>query len=147
MRRFFALCLLALFSLTVHADVVDIDNAELERLSARGTLLIDIRTRPEWEETGIVKGSRLLTFFDESGRYDAAAWLERVKAMSKPGQPVAVICRSGNRTRTVSRFLGQQPGFATVYNVKNGIKSWIGEGRPVVPAATTIAACRADKSC
>ena len=34
--------------------------------------VIDIRTQPEWEETGIVPGSKLLTYFDERGRADPA---------------------------------------------------------------------------
>jgi len=70
--------------------------------------VIDIRTRPEWEETGIVPGSHLLTFFDERGKADPAAWLAKAKAIAKPGDPLVVICRSGNRTKALSQFLSQQ---------------------------------------
>lgn len=69
-------CLLAAF--TARAEVVDIDSAELAKLAAAGVPVIDIRTSPEWVETGIVPGSHLLTFFDERGRADPAAWLDRV---------------------------------------------------------------------
>ena len=147
MRRLILSCCLALTTLLAHAEVVDIDNAELARLAKSGVPVIDIRLQSEWEETGIVSGSQLLTFFEEKGRHDAPGWLEKVKPIAKPGEPVIVICRSGNRTKAVSQFLSQQAGYAKVYNVKNGIKGWIGSGGPVVPATQSIAACRAAKSC
>lgn len=145
--------LLALFAslLTLsglaRAEVIDIDNAELERLSKSGVPVIDIRLQSEWEETGIVPGSKLLTFFDAKGSYDAASWLEKVIPIAKSNEPVILICRSGNRTKPVSLFLSQQAGYAKVYNVKQGIKGWIGAGGAVVPAAQSIAACKAAKTC
>ena len=147
MRRLLLACTLAFSSLLAHAEVVDIDNAELQRLLKAGTPVIDIRTQPEWEETGIVAGSKLLTFFDERGRADPAAWLNKAQQVAKPNEPLIVICRSGNRTKAVSQFLSQQAGYAKVYNVKAGIKSWIASGAPVVPASQSIAACRSAKTC
>lgn len=146
MRPLILACLLA-FGAIARAEVIDIDNAQLEKLSASGVPVIDIRLQSEWEETGIVAGSRLLTFFDEKGRYDAAAWLEKVKPIAKPNEPVIVICRSGNRTKPVSQLLSQQAGYATVYNVKHGIKGWIGAGGQVSPAASAIASCKTEKTC
>ena len=67
MPRLLLSCCLLLAAFGARADVVDIDNAELAKLAASGVPVIDIRTRPEWEETGIVPGSHLLTFFDERG--------------------------------------------------------------------------------
>lgn len=147
MRHLLLASALALASLLAHAEIVDIDNAELERLVKAGTPLIDIRTQPEWEETGILAGSKLLTFFDERGRADPASWLDKAKQIAKPNEPVIVICRTGNRTKAVSQFLSQQAGYAKVYNVKAGIKSWIASGAPVLPASQSIAACRSAKTC
>jgi rhodanese-related sulfurtransferase len=127
--------------------VIDIDNAELDRLIKSGVPVIDIRTQPEWEETGIVPNSKLLTFFDDRGRADPAAWLEKVKPFTKQDQPVIVICRSGNRTKAVSQFMSQQAGYAKVYNVKNGINRWIKDGGAITQAAPVLASCRAAKTC
>jgi len=146
LRRALAVCCL-LLSCAARAEVVDIDNAQLARLAAAGVPVIDIRTRPEWEQTGIVPGSHLLTFFDERGKADPAAWLKRAQAISKPGDPLIVICRTGNRTKAVSQFLSQRVGYAKVYNVRNGIVAWVKEGRPVASAAPALAACRADRTC
>jgi len=147
MRHLLLACCLALASLLAQAEIIDIDNAELERLMKSGVPVIDIRTQPEWQETGIIGGSRLLTFFDEQGRHDAPAWLEKAKQVAKPNEAVIVICRSGNRTRAVSQFLTQQAGYTRVYNVKSGIKGWIGNGGTVIPATQSIAACRSAKTC
>jgi rhodanese-related sulfurtransferase len=138
-------CLLAAFA--ARADIVDIDNAQLAKLLASGVPMIDIRTSPEWEESGIVPGSHLLTFFDERGKADPAAWLQKAKAIAKPGDPVIVICRSGNRTKALSQFLSQQAGYVKVYNVRNGIGAWAREGRPMVAAAPVLASCRASGRC
>jgi len=138
-------CLIVAFG--VRAEIIDINSAELAKLTARGIPLIDVRTAAEWEQTGVVPGSHLLAFFDERGKSDPAVFLERAKAIAKPGDPVIVICRSGNRTKTVSKFLSQEAKYAKVYNVKDGFLAWANEGRPIASAAPTLASCRKAKLC
>ena len=94
-----------------------------------------------------VQGSRLITYVDERGRVDAPAWLVKVQAVARPDQPVIVICRSGNRTRAASRLLSEQAGYRKVYNVKDGMRAWVQEGRPVTPLASAQAHCPAGASC
>jgi len=129
------------------AAVIDIDNGELAKLMAAGVPLIDIRTSPEWQQTGIVPGSRLLTFFDERGNADPRSWLEKARTIGKPGDPVIVICRTGNRTKALSQFLSDQAGYAKVYNVKNGIAAWGKDARPLKPLSEHMASCRAGSNC
>jgi rhodanese-related sulfurtransferase len=146
MLRFLFTCLILISASSVRAEIIDIDNAQLASLSSSGIPVIDIRTAPEWEETGIVPGSRLLTLFDERGNSDPAAWLEKVKAIAKPGDPVIVMCRSGNRTKAASQFLSKQ-GYSKVYNVKQGIRAWASENRPLASAGPALASCRKAKTC
>lgn len=147
MLRFLLACSILLGAISARAEIIDIDNTQLASLSSSGVPIIDIRTAPEWEESGIVPGSRLLTFFDEGGNADPDAWLKKAMAIAKPGDPVIVICRSGNRTRAVSKFLSQQAGYRKVYNVKHGIRGWVAEGRPLASATPALASCRKDKTC
>lgn len=148
MVRKLAFLLFALFpAWHVHAEVIDIDNAEIARLIAAGVPVIDIRTQGEWQESGVVAGSRLLTLFDENGRADPSAWLQQVRGVAKPNQPVILICRSGNRTRKASQILSQQGGYQTVYNSKDGIRAWAREGLPLTPAPKAMANCPAGKTC
>ena len=146
-KRLLALALLAFASLAARAEMINIDSAELARLSARGVALIDIRTAGEWKESGIIAGSRLITFYDEQGRSNPPQWLDQVKAVTKPGQPVVLVCRSGRRSDAAAKFLSSQPGYPTVYNVTRGLNGWAGEGRAVVPAATALAVCAPGARC
>jgi rhodanese-related sulfurtransferase len=140
-KQAFVAVLLSLGAWAAHAEVINVDNAELARLAASGAAVIDIRTEPEWKGTGVLSGSKLLTFFDERGQVDAPAWLAQLKTVTKPGQPVILICRSGNRSSSAAQFLAKQPGYKTVYNVTAGINSWVKEGRAVVAACAPGAKC------
>jgi rhodanese-related sulfurtransferase len=147
MLRFLLASFLLISAVSTRAEIIDIDNNQLASLSSSGVPVIDVRTAPEWEETGIVPGSRLLTYFDERGNAEPESWLKKVKAYAKPADPVIVICRSGNRTKAVSQLLSQQGGYVKVYNVKHGIRGWINEGRQTVPAAPVLASCRKANTC
>jgi rhodanese-related sulfurtransferase len=125
-------------SLVASAEVENIDNAKLARLAADGVTVIDIRTEPEWKATGVIPGSKLLTFVDERGQVDVPQWLSKVKLAVKLNEPVILICRSGNRSRAATQLLSDKAGYKTVYNATTGLNSWIAEGRPVVPLASAL---------
>jgi rhodanese-related sulfurtransferase len=111
--------------------VVHVGARELQALLAEGVPIVDIRTAPEWAQTGVVKGSHLLTFFDALGRHDAPGFLDAVRRVAPADGPVIVICRSGARTIPVSQFLVEAGQYPTVYNVRGGILEWLAEGLPV----------------
>ncbi len=86
-----------------------------------GIKIIDIRTEPEWVQTGIVEDSIPITFFDARGNYDAQKFLDTLNGYVKKGEEFALICRTGSRTTAVSDFLGKQ-GY-DVINLKGGVVS------------------------
>ena len=96
-----------------------------------GIKIIDIRTGPEWEQTGIVEDSIPITFFDARGNYDAQKFLDTLSGYVKKGEEFALICRTGNRTTAVSDFLGKQ-GY-DVINLKGGVKSLGQQGFKLIP--------------
>ena len=128
-----ALALIWFFALAANGEVIDIDSAELTRLQASGVPLVDIRTEGEWKTTGVIAGSRPLTYFDENGQSNPPQWLEKLKTVAKPDQPVILICRSGKRSSAATQFLSEKAGYKTVYNVSKGLNAWVGEGRQTVP--------------
>jgi rhodanese-related sulfurtransferase len=89
--------------------------------------IIDIRTQPEWVETGIVKDSYLITFFDEKGNYDIQAFLNAVDKIVDKDEKFALICRTGSRTGMISEFLGKQLDYKVI-NLKGGIMKLFREG-------------------
>ena len=124
---------LGVSAMTAQAEVVEIDAAEAARLTAKGIPLIDIRTEGEWKSSGVIAGSRLLTFFDAQGRADPAQWLAEARPIAGPEQPLILICRSGKRTRVAAQFLSEQAGYKKVYHVSGGIGGWVDAGRPLMP--------------
>ena len=116
----------------LHADVIQIDSAELQRLRAEGVPVIDVRRPEEWNKTGVIEGSHLLTFFDAEGRYDLDRWLPVLAAIAESDQPVALICRSGRRSGRVAHLLDEQFGYRHVYSARDGILGWIEDGRTTV---------------
>lgn len=131
-----ALLLLAVgsgsFFTNLHAEVVNIGNVELQKLMDSGIPIVDVRRPDEWESTGVINQSELLTFFDEKGAYDADAWLASLDKVVPRGEPVILICRSGNRTKMISHWLSDKMGYDTVYSVSDGILSWQADGGQTV---------------
>jgi rhodanese-related sulfurtransferase len=148
-KPFLSFAVLGLAALAAHAEIINIDSAELARLAASGVPLVDIRTAGEWKSTGVIAGSTLLTYFDESGRADPPRWLEKLQTVARPDQAVILICRSGKRSKAASEFLAEQSGYKTVYNVSNGLNAWIGDSRPTVPPAPApaMAVCAPGARC
>lgn len=94
--------------------------------------IIDIRTPAEWIETGIVKGSYTIMFFDEKGNFNIETFLKQLDMAVKKDEPFALICRVGSRTGMVSEFLSERLGYK-VTNLKGGIMKMIYEGYRTVP--------------
>ena len=113
----------------------NVDNVELKTLIAQGVPVYDIRRPEEWRPTGVVEGSRKLTYVDKSGRPNPE-FLPSFTAEVGKNDPVILICRTGNRTDKLARELMEKHGYTRVYNVRDGIVGWIGEKNPVVKIET-----------
>jgi rhodanese-related sulfurtransferase len=80
--------------------------------------IIDIRTPPEWRETGIVKGSYTIVSFTQKGFNQK--FLEELDKVVKKDETFALICRTGSRTAEVSKWLAYDKGY-NVINLKGGL--------------------------
>jgi len=109
----------------------NIDNAQLKTLLAQGVAIYDVRRPEEWRQTGVVAGSKKLTFVDAAGRLNPE-FVPRFSAEVDKNTPVILICRTGSRTSTLARALAEQLGYTRVYNVRHGITGWIAENQAVV---------------
>lgn len=109
----------------------NINNATLEQMLKEGVTLIDIRRPEEWASTGVVEGSKKITFFEKNGSLNQS-FVPEFTSLVKPGDKVALICRTGSRTQAASQAIAQQLGYESVYNVQSGITGWIRQGRPVI---------------
>jgi len=115
------------------AHVGGIHPERLGDLAAQGVPLVDIRRAYEWEATGVIAGSHLITFFDEGGRYDLEGWLAKLAVLAGPDDPVILICRLAQRTDLLGRWLNGVGGYGAVMHLAGGIVAWRDGGHPVEP--------------
>lgn len=127
------LCTVSIMS-TASAEVGQLSNEQLKQLMDENVPIIDIRRADEWQSTGVIKGSHLLTFFDARGNYNMDKWLAELDKIAKKDEKFILICRSGNRTGQVSNFLDKKLGYQQVSHLQRGIKNWIKSGDKVVSA-------------
>ncbi|MEA3521737.1 MAG: rhodanese-like domain-containing protein [Campylobacterota bacterium] len=92
--------------------------------------IIDIRTPGEWRETGLLKGSIPIMFFDERGKYDMNTFLRELNQHIKKDEEFALICRTGSRTHTLSDYLDRALGYKVI-NIRGGILYAIGNKLPI----------------
>ena len=93
--------------------------------------IIDIRTEPEWRHTGIVKGSKTITFFAVNGEFDYDNFLKQLNRVVDKNEEFAIICRSGARTRVAAKYLTQS-GYKVI-NLKGGVNYLAKIGVSLVP--------------
>ena len=108
LRSILVVAALVIASELLRAEVTKVDVATLEQLREAGVPVIDIRTPEEWNHTGVIDGSHLLTFADAGGHYDIDEWASRLAAIVAPKEPIALICGSGRRSSIASRILDRQ---------------------------------------
>ena len=120
----FIVCLL--MTKFAFADVVDINNNQILELSNTNIPIVDIRSKTEWDQTGVIPNSILLTFFDKEGNYDLNEWYEKLLLEIDEGEPIILMCRSGNRSRIIADMMDKEFD-NVIYNAKRGIMSWIND--------------------
>ncbi len=107
-------------------------------------VLVDIRTPEEWAETGIPEGAVALDM-------RAPDFVQKLVDIRKkfPKKPIAMICRTGNRSGYVTTTLDRQ-GFPCLIDVKEGVvggpngPGWLKRGLPVYPGTAQNAKARLD---
>ncbi len=104
-----------------------------EAAKAGDIVLVDIRTPEEWAETGIPEGAVALDM-------RAPDFVRKLVDIRKkyPKKPIAMICRTGNRSGYVTTTLDRQ-GFPGLIDVKEGVvggpngPGWLKRGLPIYP--------------
>ena len=102
-------------------SIAQLTVADLQRkLAAREPIqLIDVRSPEEFQLDGHIAGARLIPL---------PALALRLAEIARD-VPVALICRSGNRSQVAADLLARQ-GYADVSNVQGGMIAWRRAGLP-----------------
>jgi rhodanese-related sulfurtransferase len=116
------------------AGLTSVTPEELKNLQQSGAVVVDIRTAAEWNKTGVIPGSRELTYFDANGQSDRSAWLKSLRAVVPDSNArVILVCRAGHRSAMVGKMLGEEEGYAQVYHLEKGMNEWLAQRNPVNP--------------
>ena len=94
------------------------------KLSNDNIPIVDVRRSSEWDQTGVIPNSILLTFFDEEGNYNFDEWYEKLQLEINVSNPIILICRSGKRSKIIAKMMDKEFDII-IYNAQSGINSWI----------------------
>lgn len=122
------------FTVAILAEFKSLSANELEKMIKQGVPIIDIRLPMEWQQTGIIEGAHLMTFFDELGRVNAPEWMYNLgRIVKSKKEPFIIYCAHANRTKILGEWLSKEIGFEKVYELKGGIEyGWIPLKKPTV---------------
>ena len=95
-------------------DKKDITLRELRELQENGAIIIDVRSKQEYEE-GHVDGSILIP------EYEMRKEVEKI--IKDKNKNIVVYCSSGGRSKKAQKILNKM-GYENVYNLYNGITSY-----------------------
>ena len=111
---------------TTFAEIVNVNNEQIKELFKINIPIVDVRRSSEWDQTGIIPNSILLTFFDKKGNYNLDEWYKQLRLKINEGEPIILICRTGRRTKIIAEMMDKKFD-NVIYNAKGGITSWIDE--------------------
>lgn len=114
-------------------DGAAISTKSVKGLLNNGGILIDIRTPMEWKATGIIDGSKQITFYDANSKSLLWGFIKELSNNNiKKTTPVTLICNSGFRTKKAIQEL-QAQGFNNITYVEGGITQWRKDELPLKP--------------
>lgn len=108
-------------------------------LADQALILIDIRSREEWQSTGVARGAWPVSLHE-------AGFGDKLNQIFQrfPDTKIALICATGGRTRRVTRIL-EANGVTRISDVSEGMMGnrrgagWIARGFAVVPLNVAMA--------
>ncbi len=117
----------------------DLDHLESLSFYEEGKLIIDVRNKDEWKESGVIPNAILIQMLapDSNIRDEYLADLIKVIGTDK-SKEVGIICRSGRRSSYTVNML-QEKGYTNIHNISEGmlgdqkIIGWITRNYPTIP--------------
>jgi rhodanese-related sulfurtransferase len=119
-------------------------NQAAKILENKGVFLLDVRTPAEYKYSHIA-GAKLIPFknvpsFDSVNLPDSKLLPKRMNELPKNKNTIILVyCYSGHRSEPASQMIADA-GYKNVYNLKNGLPTWVTAGYPVVMNPATWSA-------
>ena len=95
---------------------------EAQQLQGAGSaLIVDVRTRPEWEYVGHIPGSELVEWRRYGEQVPNPAFIEELAKRYPREQPLLFLCRSAVRSHNAAE-LAARNGFTAAFNILEGFE-------------------------
>jgi rhodanese-related sulfurtransferase len=86
-----------------------------------GTVIVDVRTRAEWDWVGRVPGAIEIEWVEYPEMSRNADFVAQLRAQVKPESTILFLCRSGVRSRGAAS-LAIEAGYTGAYNILEGFE-------------------------
>ena len=126
-RTLFLAATMLVAAFSAHAGAGTVDVKQGASLQSQGALLIDVREPDEYAQ-GHAPGSTLIPLGQLQKRL--------LELSARKDKPIALICRSGNRSGVAQKIL-EKAGFTRTVNVAGGMNAWARAGLPMVMGMTS----------
>jgi len=90
-------------------------------LSEGSAVIVDVRTRPEWEFVGHVEDAPLIEWRSYGAPRPDPSFVDKLAARFPKDAAILLLCRSGVRSHHAATAAAQA-GFTRVYNVLEGFE-------------------------
>jgi rhodanese-related sulfurtransferase len=104
----------------------------LKRAQRDGAIIIDIRRKDEWIDTGVIEGAETITAFRRSGNIHLEFQEKFLSVVPSKKTPIMLYCHVGGRTASLGKALINQLGYTNVSHLTNGITGWLADGHKIV---------------
>ena len=133
---FIAILLALIFSFNSLAN--EITAVKAAESMKNGLIIIDVRSKEEWKETGIIPNSILIQMLS-SGRTIRKEYISELLTTLGEDKDVnvAIICHSGGRSSATVSML-QDKGFNNIFNISEGMvgngstTGWVNRNLPLI---------------
>jgi rhodanese-related sulfurtransferase len=111
----------------------ELSSTELMKHQSDGVVIIDIRRKEEWRDTGILNGAETITAFTKAGSLHPDFQTKFASLVPNSDTPFVLYCRSGRRSGLLRDALEKNLGFTKAMHLLGGIVAWKKEGKSLVP--------------
>ena len=138
MKKIYFIAVLLALIFSFHSLANEITAIKAAENMKNGLIIIDVRNKEEWKETGIIPNSILIQMLS-TGRTIRKEYISDLLTALGDDKDinVAIICHSGGRSSATVSML-QDKGFNNIFNISEGMvgngstTGWLNRNLPVI---------------
>ena len=100
---------------------------KLLSMQKEGLIVVDIRTKDQWRQTGIINKSKKITAFTKEGNFESS-FLESLQSISNTTSRIVFVGKNGEISSILANGFVEQLGYKNIYSLSGGIEEWIKKG-------------------